>query len=93
MAGGTTAVLAAVLGVTSLTAGAPKATEIAPATHLPSALPTTPSGTPSAAGEQAGSPVGRPPFAQHEPRRLQPRDRRHRATPLHLPGWPITSTA
>ena len=61
MASGTTAALAAVLGVTSLTAGAPKATEIAPASHLPSALPATPSSTPSAEGpkgQETGDPGG-----------------------------------
>jgi hypothetical protein len=58
MASGTTATLAAVLGVTSLTAGAPKATEIAPASHLPSAPPATPSTTPSVGGEGTGSPSG-----------------------------------
>jgi hypothetical protein len=58
MATGTTATLAAVLGVTSLTAGAPKATDIAPASHVPSALPATPSSTPSAEGEETRNPGG-----------------------------------
>jgi hypothetical protein len=46
MAGATTAALAVVLGVTSLTAGDPKATE-PPFVTPPSSLPATPSTTPS----------------------------------------------
>ena len=48
MAGATTGALAVVLGVTSLTAGDPKATEPPPVTEPPSTLPATPSSSPSA---------------------------------------------
>ena len=49
MAGATTGALAVVLGVTSLTAGDPKATE-PPMVDSPSTLPATPSSTPAADG-------------------------------------------
>ena len=50
MAGATTAALALVLGVTSLTAGDPKATEPPLVTEPPSTLPATPNSSPTADG-------------------------------------------
>src|SRR4029079_4838266 len=47
MAGATTGALAVVLGVTSLTAGDPQATEQPPITEPPTTLPATPSSGPS----------------------------------------------
>ena len=55
MAGATTGALAVVLGVTSLTAGDPKATE-PPIVDSPSTLPASPSSSPAAEGsDDAGS--------------------------------------
>ncbi len=55
MAGATTGTLAVVLGVTSLTAGDPKATELDPVT-TPSSGSTTPGSTPSASEDQPVAP-------------------------------------
>ena len=52
MAGATTATVAVVLGVTSLTAGNPKATE-APLVESPSTAPALPTRAPSADGENS----------------------------------------
>jgi hypothetical protein len=57
MAGATTAALAVVLGVTSLTAGDPKATEPPPVTQPPSTVTSTPNSSPSA-GSPADSDSG-----------------------------------
>ncbi|HEX5089222.1 MAG TPA: PT domain-containing protein [Nocardioides sp.] len=53
MAGATTGTLAVVLGITGLTAGDPKATEVPPSTQVPTVLPATPSATPSDKGQEA----------------------------------------
>ena len=50
MAGATTGTLAVVLGITGLTAGDPKATEVPSVTQPPTLLPGTPSSTPSTDG-------------------------------------------
>jgi hypothetical protein len=52
MAGATTGTLAVVLGITGLTAGDPKATEVPPSTQVPTVLPATPSATPSEEGQE-----------------------------------------
>jgi hypothetical protein len=52
MAGATTGTLAVVLGITSLTAGDPQATEIEPATTVPTVLPTTADGSASPSGTE-----------------------------------------
>ena len=89
MAGATTAALAVVLGVTSLTAGHPKATE-PPIVDSPSTLPASPSSSPSAdssddaeSGAQRtglrrhpeGQPGGRRPQQPAHRRRQRPRPR------------------
>ncbi len=58
MAGATTAALAVVLGVTSLTAGDPKATEPPLVTQPPSTLPATPNSSPTADGGADEEPGG-----------------------------------
>ena len=58
MAGATTAALALVLGVTSLTAGDPKATEPPLVTEPPSTLPATPNSSPTAGGGADEKPGG-----------------------------------
>jgi hypothetical protein len=58
MAGATTGTLAVVLGVTGLTAGDPKASEVPPATNGPTVLPTKPTSSPSANGRDGGSAPG-----------------------------------
>jgi hypothetical protein len=56
MAGATTGTLAVVLGITSLTAGDPQATEIEPATHLPSTtVPASPESSPTEDVRGSGS--------------------------------------
>ena len=63
MAGATTAPLAVVLGVTSLTAGDPKATE-PPIVDPPSTLPATPSSSPADDGSEGAAPPRRQPGQQ-----------------------------
>lgn len=54
LAGGTTATLAVVLGVTGLAAGDPTATEEPPATQLPTSLPADPTTSPSEESADTG---------------------------------------
>ena len=58
MAGATTGTLAVVLGITSLTAGDPKATEPPPVTQPPTTLPATPSSSPSDDSSDDATPDG-----------------------------------
>lgn len=58
MAGAMTGTLAVVLGITGLTAGDPKATEVPPSTEVPMVLPTTPSTSPSKDGHGSTSNPG-----------------------------------
>ena len=65
MAGATTGALAVVLGVTSLTAGDPKATE-PPMIDSPSTLPATPSSSPAAEGSDDAGSGGRLPGSDRQ---------------------------
>jgi hypothetical protein len=58
MAGATTGTLAVVLGITGLTAGDPKATEVPPSSEVPTVLPATPTSTPSSDGDEETSDPG-----------------------------------
>ena len=83
MAGATTAAVAIVLGVTSLTAGDPTATET-PIVDSPSTLPATPATSPADDGSDGASTTGRQPGQRPERRRpgrrhQQPADGRGRA--------------
>jgi hypothetical protein len=59
MAGATTATLAVVLGITSLTAGDPKANELPEITHPPTVLPASPDSSPSADKDDGSGDQGR----------------------------------
>lgn len=59
MGGATTATLAVVLGITSLTAGSPKATDAPQMTQPPTSLTATPSSTPSPGADDASGRGGK----------------------------------